>query len=55
MCAVHAASKDPDHATRDLFDAIAKGDYPSWTVSIQVCMAGVLSALPLSTAECITS
>jgi catalase len=28
--------KDPDHATRDLFDAIAKEDYPSWTVYIQV-------------------
>ena len=22
---------DPDHATRDLFEAIARGDYPSWT------------------------
>ena len=30
------ASKDPDYATRDLFDSIAKGSYPSWTVSVQV-------------------
>jgi catalase len=28
--------KDPDYAQRDLFDAIAKGDFPKWKVSIQV-------------------
>jgi len=28
--------KDPDHATRDLWDAIAAGDYPSWTVYVQI-------------------
>jgi len=28
--------KDPDHATRDLFKAIEKGDYPSWTVYAQI-------------------
>ena len=27
---------DPDHATRDLFDAIARGEYPSWTVQVQI-------------------
>jgi catalase len=27
---------DPDYAQRDLFDAIAKGNYPKWTVSIQI-------------------
>ena len=27
---------DPDHAQRDLFDAIKKGDFPKWRVSIQV-------------------
>jgi len=30
------AGENPDYATQDLFDAIAKGDYPSWTVYIQV-------------------
>ena len=30
------AGKDPDYATRDLFDAIARSEYPSWTMSIQV-------------------
>jgi catalase len=29
-------SLDPDHATRDLYEAIKRGEYPSWTVSIQV-------------------
>jgi catalase len=27
---------DPDYAQRDLFDAIAKGNYPKWTVSVQI-------------------
>lgn len=28
--------QDPDYATRDLFNAIENGDYPSWTLKIQV-------------------
>lgn len=28
--------KDPDHATRDLYQAIEKGDYPSWTLEMQI-------------------
>ena len=27
---------DPDHATRDLFEAIEKGEYPSWTLEMQI-------------------
>jgi catalase len=27
---------DPDHATRDLHDSIAKGDFPSWTLEMQI-------------------
>ena len=27
---------DPDHATRDLFDSIAKGEYPAWNVHVQI-------------------
>lgn len=30
------AGKDPDYATRDLFEAIARKEFPSWTMSIQV-------------------
>jgi len=28
--------KDPDHATRDLYEAIEKGDYPAWDVYVQI-------------------
>ena len=31
-----ACVANPDHQTKDLFDAIEHGNYPSWTVSIQV-------------------
>lgn len=34
--AVRLAGTDPDHAQRDLFDAIARGDFPRWNVFIQV-------------------
>ncbi|EPR32334.1 Catalase domain protein [Alkalidesulfovibrio alkalitolerans DSM 16529] len=27
---------DPDHATRDLFEAIARGENPSWTLEMQI-------------------
>ncbi len=30
------AGTDPDHAQRDLFNAIARGEFPRWTVYIQV-------------------
>ncbi|KAH0614640.1 uncharacterized protein H6S33_000276 [Morchella sextelata] len=30
------ASANPDHHTQDLFEAIANGDFPSWTVYVQV-------------------
>ncbi|MCS0587966.1 catalase [Massilia norwichensis] len=34
--AVRLAGTDPDYAQRDLFNAIAKGDFPRWSVEIQV-------------------
>lgn len=30
------SADDPDYATRDLYNAIARGDHPSWTVKIQI-------------------
>ena len=27
---------DPDHATKDLYDAIKRGDSPSWTLEMQI-------------------
>jgi catalase len=29
-------ASDPDHATRDLFEAIERGEYPSWTLEMQI-------------------
>jgi catalase len=34
--AVRLAGADPDYAQRDLFNAIASGDFPRWEVQIQV-------------------
>ena len=28
--------EDPDHATRDLYEAIERGEYPSWRVEVQI-------------------
>lgn len=30
------AGENPDYHTADLFNAIAKGDYPSWTLKVQI-------------------
>jgi len=34
--AQHMCGADPDHATRDLFESIQRGQYPSWTVEVQI-------------------
>lgn len=34
--AAELASSDPDFAIRDLYNAIANGNFPSWTFYIQV-------------------
>ena len=34
--AIRLAGEDPDHATADLFDAIARGEYPQWRVCVQI-------------------
>lgn len=34
--AARVRGEDPDHALRDLYEAIARGEYPQWRVSIQV-------------------
>ena len=33
-------SSDPDYATRDLFEAIERGDYPSWRLEMQIMPRG---------------
>lgn len=34
--AARKKSEDPDHATRDLYQAIERGEYPAWTVYVQI-------------------
>jgi len=34
--AARLAGVDPDHATRDLHEAIARGDFPAWKVCVQI-------------------
>lgn len=34
--ATELAGTDPDYAVRDLFEAIERGDYPSWSVYVQI-------------------
>jgi catalase len=37
--AEHLKGTDPDHATRDLSNAIKRGEYPSWTLQMQIMPA----------------
>lgn len=39
-------AKDFNHATRDLYDAIAKGDFPKWTLAVQTMPTEVMDSLP---------
>ncbi|KAA6409173.1 MAG: catalase [Lasallia pustulata] len=34
-----AASKSPDYGQKDLYEAIERGEYPSWTLSVQMMTA----------------
>ncbi|MFC1905423.1 catalase [Chloroflexota bacterium] len=34
--ATEMKGKDPDHATRDLFESIERGEYPSWRLEMQI-------------------
>ncbi|HHI69195.1 MAG TPA: catalase [Planctomycetes bacterium] len=40
------AGRDPDHATRDLYESIAAGRHPSWTAYFQVLTPKEAEALP---------
>lgn len=42
------AGQDPDYATRDLFAAIERGEFPSWTVKLQVIPEGQMPSLPFN-------
>ena len=34
--AAEMTAKDPDHATRDLFESIERGEYPAWKLEVQI-------------------
>jgi catalase len=34
--AARLAAQDPDHATRDLYEAIERGEHPAWNVNVQI-------------------
>jgi catalase len=34
--ATRISGENPDHATEDLYEAIARGDFPSWTLEMQI-------------------
>lgn len=36
--ATKLCGEDPNHATRDLYESIERGDYPSWTLEMQILM-----------------
>jgi catalase len=38
--AAEMTGKDPDHATRDLFEAIERGEYPVWKLEVQIMPPG---------------
>ncbi|CAG1960208.1 unnamed protein product [Fusarium graminearum] len=50
--AARLAGTDPDYHVKDLFNAIEKGDYPSWIVYIQVMRPEEVMAAPIDIFDC---
>lgn len=46
--AARLSQEDPDYGLRDLFNAIATGNYPSWTFYIQVMKFSEAEAFPFN-------
>jgi catalase len=42
------AGTDPDYATRDLFNAIQRGDFPAWTMYVQVMTEAQAATCPFN-------
>jgi len=42
------AAEQPDYALADLYNAIARGEYPSWTLYIQVATHEQIQKLPFN-------
>lgn len=50
--AARLAGTDPDYHVKDLFNAIEKGNYPSWIVYIQVMRPEEVMAAPIDIFDC---
>ena len=46
--AIRVTAEDPDHATRDLSQAIENGDYPAWRVCVQIMPEGDAETYPIN-------
>lgn len=44
--ALRVAGEDPDHATRDLYKSLEEGNYPSWTVQVQILHPDDVDKIP---------
>lgn len=44
--AIEMSGKNPDYATQDLYDAIEKKDFPSWTLYLQIMTLEQAKKLP---------
>jgi catalase len=44
--AIDMLGDDPDFSTRDLFEAIERGEFPKWRVCVQIMDDGQASAFP---------
>lgn len=45
--ALHLAGTEPDYHIKDLFRSIEKGDFPSWTVYVQVIKPEEVKTAPI--------
>ncbi|KAK4071360.1 uncharacterized protein Triagg1_6021 [Trichoderma aggressivum f. europaeum] len=50
--AVRLAGEDPDYHVKDLFKSIEKGDYPTWSVCIQVMKPEDVKSAPIDIFDC---
>jgi catalase len=44
--AIDMLGDDPDFSTRDLFEAIERGEFPKWRVCVEIMDDGQASAFP---------
>lgn len=50
--AVRLAGEEPDYHVKDLFYAIQRGDYPTWSVCVQVMKPEEVESAPIDIFDC---